>query len=187
MAADVLKYGPQGPDDEHHDYIHFPTHPHLIGYAEKIKADLINLASLYNGKEVVLYKLTGTERCPKCTNSITGEILVSNCQECHGTGKVDAWTRVGEFWAYIDFGPEYSMPQLLGNTKNPGADRETFVIIGAPMIKDQDFIVVKETREVHKIYNVEPALIAMGGTLVAQAATTSKIEDGSPEYRVIDW
>ena len=187
MAADVLKYGPQGPDDSYHDYTNFHTHPHLLGYADKIKADLINLASLYNGKQIVLYKLTGTERCPKCTNTITGEILVSNCQECHGTGKVDAWERVGEYWAYIDFGPEYNIPQLIGNTTNNGQDRETFIIIGAPLIKDQDFIVTKETREVHKIYNVEPSLIAMGGIVVAQAATTSKIEDGSPEYRVIDW
>ena len=182
----VLTYGPKGPEDTH-QFTRFPTHPHIVGYAEKIKKDLIRSAALYNGKQIVLYQVTGTERCPKCTNTVTGEVLVSNCKECHGTGKVDAWSKTGEFWAYVDFDPDQNVTSEIGNTVNPGTDRETFIIIGAPLIHDQDFLVVKEKREVHKIYNVEPSIIAMGGIVVAQAATTSLIEDGSPEYSVIDW
>ena len=182
----LLNYGPIGPEDTH-QYTQFPTPKYLRGYAKKIEKDLAKVARMYNGKEIVLYKLTGKHRCVSCTDRITGEVLHTNCRECNGTGKVDAWEKVGSFWAYIDFGPKYTLEQATGTTQNPGNDKDTFIIIGAPLIAEQDFFVTKETREVFKVFNVEPRIIAMGGHVVAQAAMASYIEDGSPQYRVVDW
>lgn len=182
----LLRYGPEGPPDTH-QYDKFPTPKYLTGYAKKIEKDLKRVARMYNGKEIIVYKLTGKHRCTVCTDSITGARLSSQCRECNGTGKVDAWEKVGSFWAYIDFGPRYTLETPIGTTTNPGNDKDTFIIIGCPLLAEQDFFVTKETKEVFKIFNVEPRIIAMGGHVVAQAAMASYIEDGSPMYRVIDW
>ena len=183
---DFLKYGPSAPKDTH-EFERFPTQKYLTGYASKITRDLETWARLYNGKKIVLFTLEGTHRCPKCTNVITGETLSSSCKECGGTGIVNAWKKRGEFWAYVDFGPNYEMEGPYGNTKNPGGVTETFIIIGAPPIHDQDFFVTYDTKEVFKVFNAEPRIIAMGGTVVAQAAQASNTEDDSPLYREIDW
>ena len=181
-----MAYGPAGLKDDH-DYSLFSTPNYLRGYAHKIERDLIKIGRMYNAKRVRVFALTGTERCERCTNVLTGEVLDSHCPECNGTGRKKSWSFVGRFWAYVDFGPEMRIALETGLTHNPGNDKENFVIIGAPILHDQDFFVVEETRQVFKVFDIEPKHIAMGGTIIAQSVQASSIEDGSPEYRVVDW
>ena len=186
FMSKTLAYGPERPS-VNHDYTQFTTPTYLRGYSKKILKDLTKAARMYNGKLLRVFQEMAGERCPECTNSITGEVLSSNCKRCNGTGKVNCWNALGSYWSYVDLGPNYRMSMETGNTENPGGVKEQFIILGAPLLKDQDFVVVVETREIFKLFNVEPFIIAMRGDVIAQTASCSSLAAGSPQYGVIDW
>lgn len=180
------QYGPSR-DDPTCGYSLFSTPKALTGYSGKILKDLTKWARLYSGREVRIFAVTQGERCPRCTNTITGERLLSNCPQCNGTGYVDKWERIGDFWTFIDFGPRYQMATQFGNTENPNGVKEQIIILGAPLLKDQSIVIFKESREVYKIYDILPHIVAMRGDVVAQIASTTRLTPGVPEYGLIDW
>jgi hypothetical protein len=183
-----MAYGPVRPEEEAAvGYGLFSNKKYLSGHAGKILKDLILMARLYNGHEVRIFGVATAERCPKCTNIATGERLVTNCPVCHGTGYKDSWTCIGDFWTYMDFGPTYRMATPYGNTENPNGTKTGIVILGAPLLKDQTVVIFKESREVYKIYDVEPHIVAMRGDVIAQVANATRVTPGSEEYGLITW
>lgn len=186
LMEDGIAYGPSRPAPDC-GYQHFTTPNALTGYSGKILKDLTKVARLYNGREVKLYRLVKGERCSRCTNLATGERLLTNCPDCKGTGYVEAWEYVNDFWTLIDFGPRYEMATRGGNTENPNGIKEQIIIFGAPLIKDQSLIIFIESREVYKLYDVEPHIIAMRGDVIAQIASCSRLTPGCEEYKLIDW
>lgn len=126
-------------------------------------------------------------RCPTCTNAVTGERLITDCPDCRGSGRRHSWKRVGDFWTYVDFSPTYRMATPNGNVENPGGAKDTIIVLGAPLLRDQTLLIFIESREVYKIYDVEPHIVAMRGEVIAQAAEASRLTPGGPEYALIDW
>lgn len=181
-----LVYGPPRPDAER-GYASFRTPVYLRGYSRKILLDLIKVARLYSGREVRLFRPGREGRCPRCTNALTGEILDSRCPVCHGTGKTGSWDRLGDFWSMVDFGPTYRLSGESGNSENPGGVKDQFIILGAPLLHDQDMVGVLETREIFKIYDAEPHIVALRGEVIAQIAACSRLSAGSVECQALTW
>jgi hypothetical protein len=188
VKKNVLLYGPERPAEMADvGYGRFSNKNYLRHFSAKILRDLVRMARMYNGHEVKIYAVDKQERCPVCTNMATGERLVTNCKVCHGTGYRDSWQCLGDFWTYTDFGPVYHMASPYGNTENPNGTKTGIVILGAPILKDQTIIIFIESKEVYKIYDVEPHIVAMRGDIVAQIAQTTRVTPGSEEYKLIDW
>lgn len=186
LMEDGLEYGPSRPAPDS-GYHLFSTPKALTGYSGKILADLVKIARLYNGREARLFRVVKGHRCGVCTNLATGERLLTNCTVCRGTGYVEAWEYVGNFWTLIDFGPRYEMAARGGNTENPNGVKEQIIILGAPLMKDQALVIFEESREVYKLYDVEPHIVAMRGDVIAQIAGCSRLTPGCEEYKLITW
>lgn len=184
--GEELFYGPERPR-ENYDYDRFSTPEYLTGHARKILMDLVRVARMYNGRLIRIYVPDPSERCPECTNLITGERLLTICPRCQGTGFVRGYRKVGEFWSYVDFGPGYRVGTDFGNSENPNGTKESVIILGAPMLYDGTVFFYDESKEGAKIYNIEPHVIAMRGAVIAQIAQVSRITPGSEEYKLIDW
>ena len=184
MESDT--YGPVRPP-ENHDYENFRTPVYLRGHAGKILKDLSRWARLYNGRLIRLFFPSQGERCLTCTNLITGERMLSSCPECHGTGFKKGWTFVGKFWCFVDFGPTYAISSENGNVENPGGIKDAVTVLGAPPIHDQSLLIFEETRQVYKVYNVEPHKVALLGSVITQICQGSYLSYGQSEYSLIDW
>lgn len=188
-AADkIVPFGPSRPEEiSAVGYNLFTNKKYLEGYSGKILGDLCLVASLYNGHMATLFSVDKSERCSKCTNLATGEKLLSQCPVCHGTGYVNNWKSIGNFWVLVDFGPMYHMDTPNGNTENPGGNKESIIVLGAPLLGDQDLIAFRESKEIYKIYDVEPHIVAMRGDVIAQIARASRLTPGVEEYKLITW
>lgn len=184
----VPDYGPSRPAEMANiGYAGFGNKRYLEGYAAKILGDLTLVAELYNGHKIAIFMVDTTTRCPKCTNLATGEKLVSNCPVCQGTGYASKWKNIGDYWCLVDFGPTFDMATPYGNTENPNGNKESVIVLGAPLLLDQSLIIFRENREIYKIYDVKPHIIAMRGDVIAQIARCSRLTPGLPEYKLIDW
>ncbi len=179
-------YGPSRPEPDV-GYQKFKNYKYLHGYSQKITRDLAKVARMYSGREVKLYKEAGGERCHVCTNLATGERILSNCKYCGGTGYKNKWEYVGRYYTYTDFDPVYKVATPAGNTENPNGTRENIIIVGAPIIHDQGLIIFVESKEIYKVYDAEPHIVALRGDVVTQIASTTRITPGAPEYKLIDW
>lgn len=179
-------YGPPRPPQPQSDYSNIRTPGYLNGHAAKIIHDLKKVARLYNGRLVRIYDNGSGDRCATCTDDITGEIVLTNCPVCNGTGK-SSRNYIGEYWNLIDFGPKYGAPTEFGNTENPGGARDSITVLGAPLLFDQYLIVIVDTKEVFKIIDVEPQIVAMQGVVITQIASCAKMSEGSAEYSVVNW
>ena len=182
----MSEYGPITPQVPHQEYSNFSTKEYLTGHAGKITHDLNKIARLYNGRRLRVYTHGNDEKCTYCVDNITGSIVLSNCPICKGTGSVSR-ELLGEYWGFVDFGPWVKAPTEFGNTINQGGQRDTFTLICQTRLQDQYLIVPVETKEVFKVINTEPLLVAMQGTIVTQVVHCSKMAYGSPEYSVVDW
>lgn len=182
----LAEYGPSRPEAEQ-SYAAFHTPVYLRGYSRKILHDLIKVARLYAGRRLRLFRPGEGSRCSRCTNTLTGEVLDSRCPECGGTGRVGSWAPLGDFWSFIDFGPTWRLGTESGNADNPGGVKDQFIVLGAPLLRDQDLLAVLETREVFKIWDAEPHIVALRGDVVAQIAACSRLGRGNAEYRLVDW
>lgn len=185
MSSDI-KYGPPRSEPTEQDYTNFRTPKYLKGHAHKIIHDLKRVARLYNGRLVRIFDNGGTSKCTTCTDTITGNIVLKNCPTCGGTGRGKR-TLVGEYWVLFDVGPKYKIPTEFGNSENPGGVKETFTVVDAPLLRDEWLIVTVDTREVYKIFDVTPHIVAMQGVVVTQLAACARIPKGSAEHGVITW
>lgn len=188
VQVEVPDYGPPRPAEMRDvGYGGFGTKRYLEGYAAKILGDLTLMAELYNGHKIRIFIVDMSGRCENCTNLATGEKLISNCPVCHGTGYKNSWKSIGDFWCLVDFGATFDIATPYGNTENPNGNKETAIVLGAPLLPDQSLIIFMENKEVYKIYDVKPHIVAMRGDVIAQMARCSRITPGSPEYKLIDW
>ncbi len=186
--SNIPDYGPSRPAEMGKvGYQGFTNKNYLKGHANKILRDLCLVARLYNGHESVIFIVDTSERCPKCTNLATGEKLVSSCPLCGGTGYSNKWKKLGSFWTLVDFGPTFDMATPYGNTENPNGNKDSIIVLGAPILPDQTLIIFKENREVYKVYDVKPHIVALRGDVIAQIARASRLSPGNPEYKLIDW
>lgn len=181
-----MEYGPPRPEPLEQDYTNFRTPTYLRGHANKIIHDLKKVARLYNGRLVRIFNNGTYEPCLTCTDTITGTIVLKNCPVCGGTGTTPRQF-VGEYWNLVDLAPKYRVPTEFGNTENPGGIKDTFTVLGAPLLRDQWLIVTVDTKEVFEINDVMPQIVAMQGIVVTQVASCSRMPKGSVEYNVITW
>lgn len=187
IAQETKEYGPKIPAFNN-DVNQFGTFDYLKGYANKIQLDLIRVAKCYNGREVRIFTPKNTERCPHCTNLITGARILSDCPVCKGTGRVGGWDVVGDFYCYGDIGSKYNVATPNGNSTSEGAGRDQLILVGCPkLLKDQDLIIFKGNKDVYKIYDVEPFMVAMQGEIIAQICSAANLTPGSDECKLADW
>ena len=201
MTEIDFTYGPPRPEKAE-NYSDFRTEYYVRGHARKILHDLEKLARLYNGKKVRIYQVLPSARCELCTDSITGAVVIPNCTACNGTGQQSGYTlhtqlkpsnipghpeEINEFWAHIEVIPIFNVTSELGNADTRGGTKTPVMIIGLPLLKDGDLVATVNTKDVYKIVNIEPQIVAVQGTVIAQLTQCNLISRGSAEYRVIDW
>ena len=183
--ATGIQYGPERPF-EAHDYEMFHTPQFLSRYSKKILMDMVRVAKGYTGRKVHLFFQDKGSRCPQCINEITGEKMLSDCPMCHGTGRVHGWEYQGYYYTQVDFQPRQVIATENGTVNNQGGNRDSIYVLGAPLIHDQDLILFEETKELYKVYDVEPQLVALRGDVIIQIAQGSLVEYGSPEYKCLE-
>lgn len=166
-------------------YREYKTPKYLKGYANKIIKDLTKHLRLYSGKCAVLYQRDKNGvRCSYCTDKDTGARLVTDCPQCDGSGYVVGYEKIGEFSIMLEYTPENNIPTPLGNQE---IKKDQLVLVGAPEVKDQDLLIMKDTKDVYKIVNVDAYNVALNGIVISQLVTTSRIPVGEKEYDLIDW
>lgn len=166
----------------------FGTQDYLRGYATKIKMDLLRVARGYNARRIRVYRPKATERCPYCTNMITGEKMLTGCPYCKGTGHVGGWDRLCECYAYGDINEKYHAATAEGVSEAQGNNRDTFVIVGTDILfDDNDFFIFKGNKDSYKIYDVEPFMVTMRGTLIAQRVVAAGLTPIAQEFYEADW
>jgi hypothetical protein len=186
MADLEYTYGPERPEKQE-DYTAFRVERYIQGHANKIIHDLEKSARMYNGKLVRIFRPTASTRCPQCTDSITGARVLSNCSVCNGTGMQEGYSQLCEKWALIDVIPKYNLTTGLGNSDSPGGSKTPIVLIDTPILKDRDLIVTYYSKDVYKIVDVEPGIVAFQGIVITQVSQCNLISPGSKEYSVITW
>lgn len=186
MAETDYTYGPHRPAKAE-DYGDYRTEDYVLGYALKIIHDMEKMARLYNGRLVRIFRKSGGTRCPTCTDTITGAVVLTNCPDCGGSGMLDGYSQLLETWAHIDVARKHNLTSQLGNSDSPGGADTPFVVINAPLLKDQDLLITVNTKDVHKIVNAEPQLVAMQGLVITQLTQCFRVSPGSPEYALADW
>ena len=179
----------QGGRDEYpFEYTDFRTPTYLTGYAKKMVWELEKVARLYNGKKVHVFRPDDSEeRCPECTDMITGEQVFSGCDTCDGSGKKMGYKKISVHWAYLDVAQEHRVATGIGTTDNPGGIRHQLVFVGEPLLRDEDLIITEDTKKVYKIIEIAPQLVAMAGSVVTQLGQISRITPGQIEYNLIDF
>ena len=110
--------------------------------------------------------------------------MLHNCPQCFGTGTAPR-TLIGDYWSYIDFNPNFRLSGEYGSSENPGGTRDMIVIVGAPLLRDQWLVIHVDTKEVFKIVDVQPQIVAMQGIVVTQLASVTKLPIGSVEYKLV--
>lgn len=186
MLDTDLTYGPHRPPKDE-DYSDYRAEHYIQGPALKIIHDMEKMARMYNGRWVRIFRKAQSERCPACTDMITGAIAVVNCNACGGSGKKEGFAHLIDAWIHIDVARKHNVTSQFGNSDSPGGADTPVVIINAPLLKDQDLIVTLNTKDVYKIVNVEPQIVAMQGIVVTQLAQCFRISHGSIEYRLTEW
>lgn len=185
--ADDFYYGPENPKGPG-DYRDFVTPPYLKGHANKIRLDLERIFRLYSGKLVKLFTLqSATDRCPECTDSITGQVLLTNCPVCNGSGYVGKYLDVGDYWALADLGASIKLTGELGTSHNTRTGKDQFVLVGAPPLSDKDLLAFVDTKDMYKVVDSEPQIVALSGEIITQVVGLSYLTVGSNEYRYITW
>ena len=178
-------FGPTIPHDAP-DHDKFTTPKYLVGYANKVRADLKKLARLYNGIKVRIFTLDESSTpCTNCIDSFTGQVLISDCPVCFGTGKLAKYTSIGDFDVVTQINPKIKSSSELGDSEV--SQQNSFEIIDVPLLEDQDLLVTLDTKRVYKIIDMEPSVVAVGGEIIAQFVSCNAISKGSPEYQVITW
>ena len=171
------------PDPVDHDQ--FATPNYLQAYARKARGDLYRVARMYNGLEVKLFTIDETgERCPECTDAFTGDIVISNCPTCGGTGYTISYQLAGTSYAVPQLAPKLKTSSEMGDIEV--AQQNTWVLLGAPLLEDQDLVVTVDTRRVYKIVDMEPQLAAIGGEVITQTVICRALSKGAPEYKVLE-
>lgn len=180
-------YGP--PRTKHNDRFNQHRTPHYLrGMAKKMQRDLAKVFRLYMGKEVRFYHLNeDSPRCPTCTDALTGSVVLSNCPDCLGTGHLPSYEYYGDGWVLPEFSPRIKSEGEFGNTEAPTGGTDTFLIAGLPQLEMGDILIIKDTREIYRIENMEPQIAAMQGEIILQTANMVFLTPGSTEYALIDW
>ena len=172
-------YGPQNPNTPA-EYTEFQTPSYLTGHAKKIRLDLERIFRLYSGKLVKLLQLQkSSDRCPECTDQITGQVLLTNCPVCNGSGYTLSYADAGDYWALADIGAALKLTGETGNSQNTRTGKDQFVLVGAPPLGDKDLLVFVDTKDMYKVVDAEPQIVALVGL--------SYLTIGSNEYRYVTW
>jgi hypothetical protein len=168
------------------DHNQFQTPAHLQGYVNKVKADLLRTLRVYNGKHMSVFTLDESEtRCPECTDAFTGQVVLSDCATCGGTGYTSGYTHVGVHQIFSQLGPKVKTSTQMGDSE--GQRRDTFILVDVPLLQDQDLLVARDTRRVYKIVDQEPQIVAIGGVVVMQVVSAAPLSKPAPEYSVVTW
>ena len=181
-----LEYGPERPPGLIKEYDAYKAQPYLLGYAKKIKENLLRSFKLYNGKCLSLYKVDKTgERCPECTDLFTGAKVLSNCEMCGGTGYLTKYTKIGKYWGLMNFNQKVVSTSELGNQEHIATQKDTLVIIDPPLLHDQDLVVFEQIKNIYKIYDLEPQICGLAGEVISQTVQITQLSAGSREYETI--
>lgn len=181
------EWGPGHPG-YNNDLDQFGTFDYLRGYATKIQMDLIRVGRAYNARRIRVYRVKDTMRCPYCTNQVTGEKMLSGCPYCKGTGHVGGWDRLCECYAYGDIGNKWHVATTEGTSEAAGDNRDHFIVVGSPyLLADEDWFVFKGNKDCYKVYDMEPFVVTMRGTVVAQVVSASGLTPIAQEFLEADW
>ncbi len=183
----VSYYGPARPPNEK-SITDVPVKPHLRGATYKISRDIERQFKHSEGFQVHLHRVAQDPalRCPQCTDSITGRVILSNCTVCQGTGYTLGYQFQGTYWAKADINPVIDLATAWGNTVNQGIQKTSFAIPRAPKLHDKDILNIHGTDQVYKIIDQEAQLLAVQGSLVMQIAMASLLPPGSPEAKTLN-
>ena len=147
-----------------------------------MRLDLEKLLRIYSGTEVEIFTVNRDGgRCPDCTDTLTGHKVCDTCITCLGTGFIKAYTSLGNFKVLTNISPKVKTSSPVGDSEGMGR-RDTFVLVGVPLLQDQDLIVTLDTGRVYKVVDEEPTIAAIGGEIIVQVTPVAPLSKGAPEY-----
>jgi len=184
----AFSYGPSRPEPDN-GFDKFQGRDYLSKYPKKMRRDFERWLRLFTGKHVKVFSLdTTSNRCPDCVNDFTGACTNSNCPTCNGTGYVNAYVEIADTYSLVNIGPAMDIATPFGNMENTRSGKDTAVFIGDIPIKDRDLVALVDTKDLYKIVDVEPQIVAMDNEVVTQIAEIAYLTPGSNEYKfVITW
>ena len=167
------------------DFASLAQHSYMAGFTKKARADLLRIARIYNGIKVRVFTLdeTGTP-CPDCIDTFTGQVVNQGCTTCNGTGYLAGYTEHDQTFAIAQLSPKVKTNTAMGDLEGNGR-RDSFYLVGGPLLQDQDLIVAVDTGRVYKIVDQEPSISAIGGDVILQLISCAPLSKGAPEYRVL--
>lgn len=177
-------YGPRAPEEEF-NHTDLRTPAYLRGFARKARADLERVARLYSGKRARLFKIASRERCPECTDILTGERVRSTCSSCDGTGFVYGYEQHGDHWILMDIPPTLRMDSRFGTLEGQGR-KDGITFIGEPLLRDRDILALLDTQDLYRVNEEEPFITSVQGIVVTQTVRCSYIPSGAMEYSLLD-
>lgn len=186
MAETDFTYGPaRVPKPE--DYTDHRAETYITGYATKIREDLERVFELYSGKLAWIYKPANSGPCTTCVDTLTGNIMLNKCPVCGGSRKASGYTKIAEKWALVEITPEYQLSNEMGNSDSPGGPSTPITVVGMPLLKEGYLIVTYNSKDVYKIVDKEPQIVALQGEVISQVFQTYRLSSESPEYSLITW
>ena len=165
----------------------FSTSNHLSRYAKKIALDLERKFRLVDGKKASIFSLdTSGARCSVCTDAMTGQQLISDCDVCSGTGYISAYSFLGDTHVRIDINPELLIESELGTVENRGIQRTNIMVVGIPTLKDGDVLILVDINSVYKVVDQGPMVNAIQGAVISQTLACSRITKKTREFSLIE-
>jgi hypothetical protein len=139
---------------------------------------------------IVLKKLTGVKfallkrrhfgaRCPKCYDPNTGNVIVSQCTSCYGTGFVNPY-----YQPYVTYGKRAPRPSNLDSRPEFGGTETDIVKLefpDFPTIAPQDILIDLDTNDRYKVDSVDKTELRR--IVVHQEPTVSLLARTSIEYK----
>lgn len=110
---------------------------------------------------------------------------MSNCPQCDGTGYENGYIFMEECWAMAEIEALVKSSSELGNTEMTRSGKDSFLFTSERLLVDTDIALFVDTREIYKLVDVEPKMVAMNGTVVVQAALLNRIPPGAKEYQIL--
>jgi hypothetical protein len=179
----VGDYGPKRPDGIEAPYNTFENPYYMRGYTKKIKENLLRWFRLYNGKPVTIFRVDKSgDRCPECTDQITGAKTVSNCTVCGGTGYVTKYKKLGTYWGLMNFAARIDDATPLGNQERVSGGKDTVIVVDPPLLHDTDILVFEKLNAIYKIVDLEPQICGLAGDVICQTIQIAHLPPGSREY-----
>lgn len=175
--------GVPGRPKPNNPYSNYATNKYVYNYAQAIRQDLGTYFDLLVGKDLAIWRINKDgHRCTECTDTITGNILNSNCPVCGGLGYTPPFLYVMDTKGLLQYNMKQTNATQTG-TMETATDQ--LVIITDELIDDRDVIYMYDTGDIYLVDSIQPQITALMGEIITQILNVSRLSVGDRRYPII--